>query len=247
MATANAAVSAEMSWSSYEAREARSKLQYAGRLKFMANTNYSRRIYLHLRYRNIKTDWIWKYTSLNTKYNQNSKHHETETETEWRKAVIKKINDAETIWRTAVAKKQSLALYHQHNPEPCPSPHYRGDRGSALLFQARTGALLTNQRRHELFGVDPTCRLCGAQEETLLHVLQQCPRLSPDPRSCTLAESLALTGNAEEEGAARAEATKTRLEQWERQGRCAENSGKKQPNSPLTLQLQPPHHSNGEP
>ncbi|KAH7978415.1 hypothetical protein HPB49_005477 [Dermacentor silvarum] len=217
MATANAAVRGEMSWSSYEAREARSKLQYAGRLKFMANTNYSRRIYLHLRYKNIKTAWIRKYTSLNTKYNQNSKHHETKTE--WRKAVIKEINDAETsIWRTAVTKKQSLALYHQHKPEPCPSPHYRGDRGSALLFQARTGALLTNQRRHELFDVDPTCRLCGAQEETLIYVLQQCPRLPPDPQPCTLAESLALTGNTEEERAARAEATKTRLEQWERQG-----------------------------
>ncbi|KAH7952920.1 hypothetical protein HPB49_002620 [Dermacentor silvarum] len=224
MATANAAVSGEMSWSSYEAREARSKLQYAGRLKFMANTSYSRRIYLHLRYKNIKTDWIRKYTSLNTKYNQNSKHHETKTETEWRKAVIKEINEAETsIWRTAVAKKQSLALYHQHKLEPCPSTHYRGDRGSALLFQARTGALLTNQRRHELFGVDPTCHLCGAQVETLLHVLQQCPRLPTDPRSCTLAESLALTGNTEEERAARAEATKTRLEQWERQGRCKQS------------------------
>ncbi|KAH7978133.1 hypothetical protein HPB49_004568 [Dermacentor silvarum] len=125
MATANAAVSGEMSWSLYEARDARSKIQYAGRLKFMANTNYSRRIYLHLRYKSIKTAWIRKYMSLDTKYNQNYKHHETKTETEWCKAVVKEINDAETtIWRAAVAKKQSLALYHQHKPEPCPSPHY---------------------------------------------------------------------------------------------------------------------------
>ncbi|KAH7959538.1 hypothetical protein HPB49_011717 [Dermacentor silvarum] len=165
----------------------------------MANTNYSRSIYLPLRYKNIKTAGIRKYTSLDTKYSQNSKHHETKTEAEWRKAVIKGFKDAKTtIWRTAVAKKQSLALYQQHKPEPCPSPHYRGDRGSALLFQARTGALLTNHRRHELFGVDTTCRLCAVQEETLLHVLQQCPRLPLDARSCTLAENLALTGTREE-------------------------------------------------
>ncbi|KAH7932963.1 hypothetical protein HPB49_005284 [Dermacentor silvarum] len=39
MATANAAVSGEMSWFSYKARGARSKIQSAGRLKFMANTD----------------------------------------------------------------------------------------------------------------------------------------------------------------------------------------------------------------
>lgn len=234
MATANAAVSGEMSWSSYEAREARSKLQYAGRLKFMANTNYSRRMFLHLRYKNIKTAWIRKYMSLDKKYNENSKHHETKTETEWRKAVSKEISDSETtIWRTAVAKKQSLALYYQHKPEPCQSPHYRGDRGSALLFQARTGALLTNQRRHELFGVDPACRLCGAPEETLLHVLQQCPRLPADLRPGSLTENLALTGHTEEDRAARAEATKIRLEQWERLCRHTGNLAEKsKPTSP---------------
>ncbi|KAH7965679.1 hypothetical protein HPB49_009736 [Dermacentor silvarum] len=56
--------------------------------------------------------------------------------------------------------------------------------------------------------------------------LKAMPEASPDPRSCTLAESLALAGNTEKR-AARAESTKTRLAQCERQGSCAENSGKK--------------------
>ncbi|XP_075556690.1 uncharacterized protein LOC142588756 [Dermacentor variabilis] len=42
------------------------------------------------------------------------------------------------------------------------------------------------------------------------------------PRSCPLAESLALIGLTEENRTARAETTKIRLEQWERLGRRAE-------------------------
>lgn len=53
--TSNAAITGEMGWSPFEIREARSKFQYMGRLKFLPETNFSSRIYLHLRYKGIKT------------------------------------------------------------------------------------------------------------------------------------------------------------------------------------------------
>uniref|UniRef100_A0A224YR64 Uncharacterized protein n=1 Tax=Rhipicephalus zambeziensis TaxID=60191 RepID=A0A224YR64_9ACAR len=62
--TANAAVMRELSWSAFEVREARSKIQYAGRLRFLPETNYSRPIYLHLRYRGIKRQWMKRLASL---------------------------------------------------------------------------------------------------------------------------------------------------------------------------------------
>ncbi|KAH6945474.1 hypothetical protein HPB50_008713 [Hyalomma asiaticum] len=64
---------------------------------------------------------------------------------------------------------------------------------SALLFQARTGS------RRELLDSDPSCRLFGAPEETVAHILLACPRLHDQPRtSPSLAELLGLARQAEE-------------------------------------------------
>ncbi|KAL3196050.1 hypothetical protein MRX96_045387 [Rhipicephalus microplus] len=73
-------------------------------------------------------------------------------------------------------------------------PHSRlGDRESALLFQARTGSLPTRKRHWELFDTDPSCRLCGATEETIQHILMDCPRLGArDLPKINLAEYLGL-------------------------------------------------------
>ncbi|KAH9381627.1 hypothetical protein HPB48_004624 [Haemaphysalis longicornis] len=149
-ATATAAVTGEMGWSPYEIRETRSKILYAGRLKFMPETNVSKRMYLHLRYRNIKTHWIRRITALEAKYGRDSKRHETKSAAAWDKVTIKEITEASTkACRAAVAKKQSLTLYAQHTTEPQQRPFYCGERESGFLFQARTGSLLTQQRRHD--------------------------------------------------------------------------------------------------
>ncbi|KAH8039966.1 hypothetical protein HPB51_009222 [Rhipicephalus microplus] len=74
-------------------------------------------------------------------------------------------------------KKRSLQLYLEYKQAPDREPFYRGDRESALLFQARTGSLPTRKRHWELFDTDPSCRLCGATEETIPHILMDCPRL----------------------------------------------------------------------
>lgn len=224
-ATPNSAITGEMGWSPYEIREARAKLHYAGRIRFMPTTNYCKRIYMHLRYRNTKTNWIKTLTSLEMKYNRNSTKHEATSELKWQQITNKELANASKLtWRTAVSKKQSLAEYYKHKQEPAPMPYYRGDRDSALLFQARTGSLLTQQRRHELFGADPSCRLCGAQNETLTHVLHECPNLSDENQTAkTLADSLAFTSNTVELKQQVSD-TKRRLRRWEQLCRRVDNA-----------------------
>ncbi|KAH7933847.1 hypothetical protein HPB49_018061 [Dermacentor silvarum] len=101
----------------------------------------------------------------------------------------------------------------------------RDDRPSALLFQARTGSFATQQRRHELFDSDPSCRLCGAPEETIAHVLQVCPCLHDEPRtSPSLTELLGLSGQMDEAQIDRIQSTKSLLLRWERLCRQTESS-----------------------
>ncbi|KAH7979295.1 hypothetical protein HPB49_008973 [Dermacentor silvarum] len=184
----------------------------------MSEANYSRRIYLHLRYKGIKTLWMQRLASIETKFGPNPKLQETKNESEWRKEVNKYITQTGThIWRTATAKKNSLSCYAKHKLEPGSEPYYRGDRPSALLFQARTGSLATQQRRHELFDSDPSCRLCGAPEETIAHVLQVCP-------SPSLTELLGLSGQMDEAQIDRIQSTKSLLLRWERLCRQTESS-----------------------
>ncbi|KAM7312196.1 hypothetical protein ISCGN_009101 [Ixodes scapularis] len=74
-------------------------------------------------------------------------------------------------------KKQILqSIYALHKSEPSPCTHYRGDHESALLFQARVGALMTNCRRAQLFGdTDTACPLCGQSSEDVFHMLLWLP------------------------------------------------------------------------
>ncbi|XP_049276062.1 zinc finger protein 93-like [Rhipicephalus sanguineus] len=110
----------------------------------------------------------------------------------------------------------------------------QGDKSSALLFQARTGSLATQQRRHELFDSEPSCRLCGAAEETVTHVLQDCPRLHDKPRtSPSLPELLGLSGQTEENHFDRVNYTKDLLLRWDRLNReVATTSARETPHTP---------------
>ncbi|KAL1415225.1 hypothetical protein MTO96_029646 [Rhipicephalus appendiculatus] len=138
--------------------------------------------------------------SLESKLGPNPKLQLTKKESEWRQEVSRWTTEISTdLWHKATTKKRSLTHYATHKLAPSNEPHYRGDKASALLFQDRTGSLVTQKRRHELFDTDPSCRLCGATEKTIAHVLQACPRLHDRPRtSPSLAELLGLSGQTDE-------------------------------------------------
>ncbi|KAM7292942.1 hypothetical protein ISCGN_026075 [Ixodes scapularis] len=94
-----------------------------------------------------------------------------------------------------------------------------GDRASALLFQARTGCLLTQSRRCELYRDDPTCHLCGKEEETIDHVFSRRKRLEhtgKNASSCTLEPALGLAGADDDVARRETEDTECRLVEWER-------------------------------
>ncbi|KAH6924404.1 hypothetical protein HPB50_016698 [Hyalomma asiaticum] len=173
--------------------------------------------------------------SLESKLGPNPNLQNTKNEREWCKEVCKWVTQTSThIWHTTTRKKNSLSYYADHKLEPCTEAYYRGDRSSALLFQARTGSLATQQRLHELFDSDPSCRLCGAPEETVAHILLACPRLHDQPRtSSSLAELLGLAGQAEEACLDRVNSTKNFLLRWERLCRQTESSSARK--TPPTL------------
>lgn len=165
---------------------------------------------------------IRRFRALEAKYSRDSKRHVTKSASAWNKLAIKETTEASrTAWSVAAAKKQSLKLYAQHTTELQQRPFYCGDRESSF-FQARTGSLLTQQRRHELFGFDPECQLCWTPSETIDHTLYDCPKMPIDDSATTvLAKRLALCGNSTQDRAGEAVVTKQCLRLWEQQCRHA--------------------------
>ncbi|KAH8023355.1 hypothetical protein HPB51_012782 [Rhipicephalus microplus] len=120
-------------------------------------------------------------------------------------------------WLTSAAKKRSLQSHLKYKLAPDCEPFYWSDRESTLLFQTRTGSLTTQQRRWELFNADPSCRLCGAMEETIQHTIMDCPRLGArEHPKLSLAEYLGLSDDSVDIQVEHTESAKQRLKLWDR-------------------------------
>lgn len=235
LATANAAIEGEIAWSSFEYREARSKTRYLGRLSHMEENRYAKRVFHHVRYTGAKTEWIKRLARIDSKYSRGTNRHMTKSAAEWIKQTNKEMREIEhSNWTQRVNKKQSMQLYNRFKQKSAPFNHYRGDRQSGLLFQARTGSLLTRLRLAQLFdpGMDTTCLLCGEEEEDLEHVLLRCTStIATRPTDADAATALGLTPaliDQDEQGRSDGgntrtsdiiEATKRHLANWERQTR----------------------------
>lgn len=124
-----------------------------------------------------------------------------------------------------------MLIFRQHKTAIGAEKHYDNSIGSKLLFEARAGALRTQvyRRRYDSAPEVQTalCRVCGAQEETIEHIVLQCPQLPPHPREgATLPVALGfvhlsrLSDDSEEasdgtaEGESSVRVTKRRLTQW---------------------------------
>lgn len=83
MATANAAIEGEIGWSNFEHREARSKTHYLGRLIHQAENRYTKRIFHHIRYKGLKTDWLKRISKIDSKYSKGTRHQESKNAGEW--------------------------------------------------------------------------------------------------------------------------------------------------------------------
>ncbi|KAH7965221.1 hypothetical protein HPB49_004766 [Dermacentor silvarum] len=163
------AIQGDLGWSSFEAREARSKAAYEGRLRLLNNE----------RKFSLFTDPV-----------------QEDSERKWLMEVRTRVQEAETsMWQSTIDQKSSLALYTVHKTAISVERLYDNSVGSALLFETRAGALRTKvYRRCFDQSVDDStvqCRACGDDEENIEHIVLRCDRLCPrQPEGITLPEAL---------------------------------------------------------
>ncbi|KAH7955015.1 hypothetical protein HPB49_023977 [Dermacentor silvarum] len=117
------------------------------------------------------------------------------------------------LWKSAMASKTTLRLYCDNKGTITPEPIYDNLGRSALLFEARAGALRTLDCAPEVQAA--VCRVCGSERETAEHLVLNCAKLSPTPKEgTTMPQALGFLdaeGGRCFEGVA---TTKARLERW---------------------------------
>ncbi|XP_077555701.1 uncharacterized protein LOC144170053 [Haemaphysalis longicornis] len=172
---ANEVVQGDVGWSSFEAREASSKITYRGRLLFLPRTRWARRVFEYLLATCMRTDWTQREHKLEGKYGFLTEPITADNAAKWSREVRRRVMEVEnTLWYRGMERKSTLDFYRRHKQEISTDDFYDNSVGSSLLFEARAGALRTlvyRSRFDNTIGCT-ICRLCGAKEETGELVLQ---------------------------------------------------------------------------
>ncbi|KAH8042333.1 hypothetical protein HPB51_021944 [Rhipicephalus microplus] len=138
------AIQGDLEWSSYEAREARSKAAYEGRLRLMNDQRWARRVFRYTAIKGMNTPRRRRLHNLCRKYSLFTDPVQEDSERKWAVGVRNRVQEAETsMWQAAMEMKPSLALYRAHKTTISAERLYDNNVGSALLFEARAGALRT--------------------------------------------------------------------------------------------------------
>lgn len=185
---ANEAVQGDVGWSSFEAREAASKIAYRGRLLFLPRTQWARRVFEYLSATCMRTDWTRRVYHIEKKYGFFGEKIEADTATKWSIEVRRRVKEAETtIWSKEMESKSTLELYRGNKRGISAECFYDNSIGSSLLFEARAGALrtLVYRSRFQDTGMCTKCRLCGAEAETQEHLILRCAGLQTAPAEDT--------------------------------------------------------------
>lgn len=213
--TTNEAVQGDMGWSSFEAREAQSKIKFEERLRDMEDEKWAARVFKYLYLRSVDTRWRRRTRQLTKRYGKSVGESGVYT------TVKKQVKAAETTkWAQRMEAKKTLETYRAEKREIKKEGFYGNTRGSALLFEARAGCLRTRAYTGSYRQQDETCACCGSDRETIDHIVRSCTEIRP-PRGegeTTLAEALGFgaRGNLNFKAI---EVTKRRLEWWWRKSR----------------------------
>lgn len=114
------AVQGDLGWSSYEAREARSKAAYEGRLRLMNDQRWARRVFRYTAIKGMNTPWRRRLHNLCRKYSLFTDPVQEDSERKWAVRVRNRVQEAETsMWQAAMEK--NLALPYTEPTRP-PSP-----------------------------------------------------------------------------------------------------------------------------
>lgn len=215
----NEAIQGDLGWSSFEAREAVAKLAYERRLSQMPDGRWAREVYKYITLRCITTKWVARTKRLAERYGVAPVRLAETAERGWREKVRRQVSRVEEErWRKAAEEKPALAVYSGGKADIGKELFYENSTGSGLLFEARSGMLRTRQLRAKYTaGIDATCPSCGLAEETVAHIVLECPGLRPPPSdgaAHSLAIALGFRGRGEQPNWQAVETTKRRLGLW---------------------------------
>lgn len=218
---AKEAIQGDMGWSSFEAREARSKISYEERLRRMEDTRWARRVYRYHHFTGIRTQWGARLHVLRRKFGFFERPTQEPAEQQHARAVQKRVRESETAeWRLAMGEKSTLQLYRDNKTAICREAMFHDSTDGGLLFEARAGALrtLTYRRRYESSPdvQAARCRVCGEAEESIEHIVLLCDSLQPKhPDGVSLPEALGFVAAGAAAGRnAALQVTKERLQRW---------------------------------
>ncbi|KAH7967192.1 hypothetical protein HPB49_023428 [Dermacentor silvarum] len=143
-AVANEAIQGDLGWSSFEAREAISKIAYRGRLLCMPRERWARRVLDYLSATCLRTPWVRRIYHIESKYGFFNCPLSADTSAAWAHRTRQRVKCEEAAqWQRAMAANSTLAVYRQHKQEISAVYFYDNALGSKLLFEARAGALRT--------------------------------------------------------------------------------------------------------
>ncbi|CAN7997050.1 unnamed protein product, partial [Ixodes hexagonus] len=168
------AIQGDIGWSTFEAREASSKLAYRGRLLHMDRHRWARRVFDYISVNCVQTRWTKRIYQLRKKYGFFTQPVMEATASKWACEVRRRFKEAETAhWVEEANKKSSLQIYSAHKETIGPETYYDNGLGSRLLFEARAGALRTRLYRQRF---DPTIDSvhCDQEDETTVHLVLHC-------------------------------------------------------------------------
>ena len=185
MNVANEAVQGDLGWSSFEAREASSKIGYDGRLRHMDRGRWAKKLFLYTYMTGVRTRWQKRLYQLEKKYGFFAEPVKAPTAEKWEAEVRKRVREREvSLWFEAAQAKSTLLMYTNHKQQiAAETLLYDNSLGSRLLFEARAGALRTLVYRERFDSkVESTmCRACGKVAETVDHLVLLCECLMPPP------------------------------------------------------------------
>ncbi|KAH7998789.1 hypothetical protein HPB51_026359 [Rhipicephalus microplus] len=187
----------------------------------MDDERWPRQLFRYARLTGTQTQWCRCLGSLKRKFGFSANLVIEDKMYKWAHAVKMQVCEEETEqWRRAVESKSTPFTYHTHKADICMEPLNDNSGGSALLFEARAGALRTLAYRRKFNTsadmVRAICRICSTEEETPEHIVLRCVDLCPGHiKGTTFPLALGFRGDTEKStvGARAIHVTKQRLVQ----------------------------------
>nr|XP_054927159.1 uncharacterized protein LOC126531471 [Dermacentor andersoni] len=209
--TTNEAVQGDMGWTSFEVREARSKIEYEERLRNMEENKWAGRVFRYLYRKNIYSQWRKRTRKLTSKYVA-CRVGNTATKT-----VKRKVREAEIIsWVAAMERKPAMSDYLRGKNKIRKETIYDNSKGSSLLFEARSGYLRIRTYRARYKTEEEACACCGKARKAMEHVLLECEDVYPAVNlgATGLLEALGFSESSGKVNMSAVGISKRRLEDW---------------------------------